>query len=245
MKLVPYDWVMAEPQIDGAGKILESTKLTNRDKMIKFNENLRKIKRENSSEPAKKPLQSADEDAKFDFLSPIQKKNADILLRKVKDLAGFELNPETGEVSIDNVRYRGSNAYDLVGDLVSSGKNKDLPLNSQEFFKFLSKSNLPILYIKNTHRKKLIQHMRSTNNAATPISIANTPNVTPPTTPPPAPPTTPTAPPKKPKPLKRLSLKRPREGKLKSDIVNEKRSVRKKDRHPYLKKSIRYSDESE
>ena len=244
MKLVPYDWVMSEPQIDGVGKILESTKLSNRDKMIKFNENLRKLKRENSLEPAKKPLQSADEDAKFDFLSPIQKKNADILLRKVKDLAGFELNPETGEISIDNVRYRGSNAYDLVGDLVSSGKNNDLPINSQEFYKFLSKSNLPILYIKNTHRKKLIQQMRSTNNnTATPISIANTPNVASPTKPSPASPTTTPAAPKKPKPLKRLSLKRPREGKLKSP--NEKRSVRKKDRHPYLKKNIRYSDDSD
>ena len=106
MKLVPYDWVMAEPQNNGASKILESTKLSNREKMIQFNENLRKnkLKRENSSEPAKK-LQSADEDAKFDFLTPIQKKNAVVLLSKLKGLAGFELIPETGEISIENVRY--------------------------------------------------------------------------------------------------------------------------------------------
>ena len=86
MKLVPYDWIMSEPQIDGVGKILESTKLSNRDKMIKFNENLRKLKRENSNEPAKKPLQSVDEDAKFDFLSPIQKKKCRHFIKKSKRL---------------------------------------------------------------------------------------------------------------------------------------------------------------
>ena len=242
MKLVPHDWVLTEPKNDGVDKILESTKLSNREKMIQFNENLRKnkLKRENSSEPAKKPLQSADEDAKFDFLTPIQKKNGEILLRKLKDLGGFELNPETGEVSIDNVRYNGSNAYDLVGDLVSSGKNKDLPLNAQEFFKFISKSNLPILYIKNTHRKKLIQHMRATNNAPTPIPVANTPNAAP------AAPVASTIPPSTPAPPKK-SLKRPGGGKIKSDKVSENRSARKKVRRPYLKKNIRFSssDDSE
>ena len=254
MKLVPHDWVMAEPQNDSASKILESTKLSNREKMIQFNENLRKnkLKRENSSESAKKPLQSTDEDAKFDFLTPIQKKNAVVLLSKLKGLAGFELIPETGEISIENVRYNGSNVYDLVGDLVSGGKNKDLPLNAQELYKFISKSNLPILYIKNTHRKKIIQQQRS-NNAAAPIPVANTPNTAPvapvalvaPTNPSPAPPPpkTPTTPSPAPVPpkksLKRLSLKRPRGRKIKSGNTSENRSPRKK--HPYLKKTIRFS----
>ena len=44
MKLVPFDWIMAKPQNDKVDKILESTKLSNREKMIKFNENLRKSK---------------------------------------------------------------------------------------------------------------------------------------------------------------------------------------------------------
>ena len=82
--------------------------------------------------------------------------------------------------------------------------------------------------------------MRATNNAPTPIPVANTPNVAP------VAPVASTTPPSTPAPPKK-SLKRPGGGKIKSDKVSENGSARKKVRRPYLKKNIRFSssDDSE
>ena len=56
-------------------------------------------------------------ETEFEFLTPIQTKNAKSLLKRVQEMPGFKLN-ESGEIILDGTRLYGSNISELVSDLV-------------------------------------------------------------------------------------------------------------------------------
>ena len=115
------------------------------------------------------------------------------LLRRLKARPDVISWDESGQVKVDGKEILDSNISDLVSDAMRARKNFN-PKGAQEFFRGLSKINVPKDIARNTERWDQVQ-MGSPSGGEE--AVFKTPPPRPPPPPPPPPPTSPRASPAK------------------------------------------------
>lgn len=92
----------------------------------------------------------------FHHLPKIHKKKAELMIDFLKTSSNIAVG-EKGEIIIDNQKIPNSHIVDLVHDVLRDRPTSDPPIGIESFVRALKQSNIPVSYIGNPARVKMIK----------------------------------------------------------------------------------------